>query len=435
MPDRNVWRNWARNQECSPAAIEEPRSVLEIVEAVGRARVAGQTVKVVGSGHSFTDAACTDGRLLSIDALDRVVDVDRDALTVTVEAGITIRALNQELAARGLALRNLGDIDRQTLAGATSTATHGTGARLGGLATFIRGMELVTGDGEVLSCSPDEEPEVFHCARVGLGALGVVTKLTLACVPAFTLRHVERAGHLGEVVDELDDLADGHDHFELYWLPHTETCSLLCNDRTDDAPRPKSAYKRWRAEVFYPNYFFGALVAAGRLRPEAVPRIARVVAGTVGSSRRVDRSDRILISTRLLRFVEMEYAIPRAHAAEALVAVRDLIDAEGLRVSFPVEVRFTAADDIPLSTANGRDTCYIAVHMARGADHERYFDGVEAIMDRYEGRPHWGKLHRQSAATLAPRYPEWDRFARLRARLDPERRFTNDYLDRVLGGT
>jgi L-gulonolactone oxidase len=285
----------------------------------------------------------------------------------------------------------------------------------------------------VLRCAPEAEPEDFHCARVGLGALGVVTKLALDCVPTFTLRHVERAAKLSEVVGELDDLADGHDHFELYWLPHTDTVSLLCNDRTDDAPRPKSAYKRWRAEVFYPNYFFGALVTAGRVRPESIPRIASVVAGTVGSALLVDRSDRILVSTRLLRFVEMEYAIPREHAAEAVLAVRDLIEAEDLRVSFPVEVRFAASDDVPLSTAHGRDSCYVAVHMARGLPHERYFDGVERIMDRVGGRPHWGKLHGQSAATLAPRYPEWDRFTRLRERLDPDGRFANAYLDRVLG--
>ncbi|HEY8218418.1 MAG TPA: D-arabinono-1,4-lactone oxidase [Acidimicrobiia bacterium] len=433
MPESAGWQNWARNQRCSPAAREEPRSVLEVVEAIRRARSAGQKVKVAGSGHSFTDAACTDGRLLSVDHLDRVVDVDRDRGTITVEAGITIRALNRELAERGLALANLGDIDRQTIAGATSTGTHGTGARLGGLATFIQGMELVTADGDVLRCSRDEEPEAFHCARVGIGALGVVTRVTLACEPAYTLRHVERAGRFDEVVGELDELVDGHDHFELYWLPHTDTCSLLCNDRTEDAPRPKSAYKRWRAEVFYPNYFFGALVTAGRLHPPLVPRIAQLVAGTVGSARLVDRSDRILISTRLLRFVEMEYAIPREHAPEAMRAVRRLIDDEDLRVSFPVEVRFTAPDDIPLSTAHGRETCYIAVHMARGMPHEPYFDGVERIMDRFGGRPHWGKLHGQDAATLAPRYPEWDRFARARARLDPEGRFRNVYLDRVLG--
>jgi L-gulono-1,4-lactone dehydrogenase len=433
MADAESWQNWARNQRCSPAAREQPRSVLEVVEAVWRAAAAGQTVKVAGSGHSFTDAACTDGRLLSVDRLDRVVDVDRDRGTVTVEAGITIRALNRELAERGLALSNLGDIDRQTIAGATSTGTHGTGARLGGLATFVRGMELVTADGDVLRCSPDEEAELFHCARVGLGALGVVTRLTLGCEPAYTLRHVERPGRFDEVVAELDELVEGHDHFELYWLPHTDTCSLLCNDRTDDAPRPKSAYKRWRAEVFYPNYLFGALVTAGRIHPPFVPRIAHLMAGTVGSARLVDRSDRILISTRLLRFVEMEYAIPREHAVDAMLAVRRLIDDAGLRVSFPVEVRFTAPDDIPLSTAHGRETCYIAVHMARGVPFEPYFDGVEAIMDGFGGRPHWGKLHGQTMSSLAPRYPEWDRFARVRARLDPEARFANSYLDRVLG--
>jgi FAD-linked oxidoreductase len=433
MAERDTWRNWARNQRCTPAAWETPRSDLEVVEAVRRARSAGQAVKVVGNGHSFTDVACTDGRLLSLDLLDRVLAVDTEAGTVTVEAGITIRQLNRELAERGLGLTNLGDIDRQTISGAISTGTHGTGARLGGLATFIRAMELVTADGDVVRCSPDEEPEVFHGARVGLGALGVVTKLTLACEPAFTLRHVERAGKLDEVVAEIDQLADGHDHFEFYWLPHTDTCSLLCNDRTDEAPRPKSAYKRWRAEVFFPNYFFGAVVTAGRLHPAWVPRLAGVVGSSVGSTRLIDRSDRILISTRLLRFVEMEYAIPRAHAREAVLAVRDLIDGEGLRVSFPVEVRFTAPDDIPLSTAHGRDTCYIAVHMARGMAYARYFDGVEAIMDRFDGRPHWGKLHGQRAETLAPRYPEWERFGRLRERLDPEGRFANGYLDRVLG--
>lgn len=430
---RDRWRNWGRNQECTPIAFEHARSDLEVREAIGRARAHGQNLKVVGSGHSFTDIACTQGRSLSIDGLDRIVAVDRDAMTVTVEAGITIARLNHELAERGLALMNLGDIDRQTIAGAVATGTHGTGAGMGGLATFIRSLEIATADGEIVRCSPGEEPELFHCARVGLGALGVVTRITLACEPAFTLRHEERPALLDDVLAELDSLVDGHDHFELYWLPHTQTCSLLANDRVDEEPRPKSAFKRWRAEVFYPNYFFGALVGAGRVVPSAVPRIAQVVAGTVGSTRLVDRSDRILISTRVLRFAEMEYAIPREHATEAVAAVRDLVDDGGHRISFPVEVRFAAADDIPLSTAHGRPTCYVAVHVARGVPHEAYFRGVEEIMDRFDGRPHWGKVHFQTASTLRPRYPEWDRFLAVRDRVDPERLFTNDYLDRVLG--
>lgn len=435
MPDRDehVWRNWGRNQTCRPAAVELPSSELEVVEAVARASAAGQRVKVVGSGHSFTDIACTDGRMLSVDLLDRVVSVDEAATTVTVEAGMTIRRLNQELAERGLALENMGDIDRQTVAGAIATGTHGTGVRYGGLPALVRGLEMVTASGEVLRCSQDEEPEIFHCARVGLGSLGVVTKVTLQCVPAFALHHVERPRRLDDVLDDLDDAVAGNDHYEFYWLPHTDSCSIIANNRTDESLRTKSAYKTWRAEVFFPNYFFGALVAAGKLVPSQIPRIAGFVSSTLGGTDLVNQSNRVFTSTRTLRFAEMEYGIPREHAAEAVVAVRDAIEDEGLSVSFPVEVRFLAADDVPLSMAYGRETCFVAVHLARGVPYEPYFGAVEAVMNRFDGRPHWGKLHFQTAATLATRYPEWERFRAVRTRLDPDGVFTNAYLDRVLG--
>ena len=435
MRDRHGWRNWGRTQRCDPAALELPASELEVAEAVRRAEAAGQRVKVVGSGHSFTDIACTDGRMLSLDRLNRVLAVDERDLLVTVEAGMTIARLNEELAARGLALPNLGDIDRQSIAGAVATATHGTGARFGGLATFLRGLHLITADGEALRCSPDEEPEVFHVARVGLGALGVLTRVTLQCVPAFTLHHVERRHRFTDVLEDLDRYVDGNEHFEFYWLPHTDSCATIENNRTDEPPQVKSAYKRWRAEIFYPNYFFGAVVAAGRAAPRLVPRLNAMVAGGLGTTELVQRSDRILISTRLVRFAEMEYAVPRAKAQAAVDGVRDVVERGGLRVSFPIEVRFVAPDDIPLSTAYGRDTCYVAVHMARGVPYEEYFRGVEAVMDGLDGRPHWGKLHFQTATTLAPRYPEWERFQAVRRKLDPDGRFSNAYLDRVLGPT
>jgi FAD-linked oxidoreductase len=427
------WRNWGGNQRCTPAAIESPRSDLEVAEAVRRAKDAGQTVKVVGTGHSFTDIACTTGRMMSIDDLNRVVAVDGDQCRITVEAGISIHRLNEELAVRGLALANLGDIDRQTIAGAISTATHGTGATFGGLATFVRALELVTADGDVLRCSADEEPEVFHAARVGLGALGVVTQVTLQCVPAFNLHHVEQRRRLDSVLEELDELVDRNEHFEFYWMPHTESCATIANNRTEDPPVIKSAYKQWRAEVFYPNYFFGAVVAAGRVVPSLVPRLNNLVADGVGTTELTNRSDRILCSTRLVRFVEMEYSVPRARARDAVRGVRDVIERNELRIGFPIEVRFTAPDDIPLSTAHGRDCCYVAVHVPRGVDFEPYFRGVEGLMNELNGRPHWGKMHYQTAATLAPRYPEWDRFQAVRRKLDPEGRFANAYLDRVLG--
>lgn len=427
------WSNWAGNQHCRPETIERPRSEVEVAEAVQRAKAAGQRVKVFGGGHSFTDAACTDGRLLSLEHMDRVVGVDRAASTVTVEAGITIRQLNHELARRGLALTNLGDIDKQSIAGAVATGTHGTGARFGGLASFIEGLELVTADGEVLRCSRTEQPDVFHVARVGLGALGVVTKVTLRCEPAFNLRHLEHPKPLDDVLAGLDEAVAANDYFEFYWLPHTDMCAEIANNRTEEPAQEKSAYKRWRAEVFFPNFFFGTLVAAGRIAPKQIPRLAGVVAGSLGRTELLNRSDRIFISTRLVRFVEMEYGIPREHAKDAVLAVRSLIEQQGLRVSFPIEVRFVAPDDIPLSMANGRESCFVAVHMAKGVEFEPYFRGVEAIMQGFGGRPHWGKLHFRTAVDLAPAYPDWAQFVALRDRLDPQRRFANAYLERVLG--
>lgn len=432
------WRNWGRNQSCRPQVYESARSELEVIAAVNRARGRGQKIKVVGSGHSFSAVACTDHHMLSIAGLDRVIAADASGEltgepTISVEAGITIAQLNQELASRGLALANLGDIAYQSISGAISTGTHGTGANFGGLSTFVRSMEMVTANGELVRCSPVEEPELFHCARVGLGSLGIITQLTLAVTSAFNLAHKERRGEFHEVVQNLNQTISENEHFEFYWLPHTEACSLLMNNRTEDPVLPRSAYRQWRNEVFYPNYFFGALVTAGKLVPPLVPDIARLVASTVGSGRRVDRSDQIFISTRLLRFVEMEYAIPQENVGEALLAIRDFIDDEGLRVSFPIEVRFVASDDIPLSMASGRASGFIAVHMARGTQFDRYFHGVEAIMNKFSGRPHWGKMHYQTATALAPRYPQWERFRALRHQMDPERYFSNDYLDRVLG--
>ncbi len=429
-----VWRNWAHNQECAPAAVETPESALEVREAVGRARIAGQHVKVVGTGHSFTSIACTDGRMLRLDRLDRVLDVDPDAGTVTVEGGIPLWKLNEQLALRDLALENLGDIDQQTIAGAIATSTHGTGRKFGGLATQVRGLELVTATGEIVRCSPQEEPELFNCARVGLGALGVVTQVTLSVVPAFRLHMVERPEEFETVLAELDATVDAHDHFEVeHWFPHTEACLVKELDRTDAPLRTRSTLAAWRDDILIGNYVFDGLCKVGRRYPFRIPPLARAVTTQLGRTDIVDRSDRVFCSPRLIKFVEMEYAINRADAEIALRRVRELIEEEDLKISIPLELRFAAADDIPLSTANGRETAYLAVHVYQGMPFEPYFRGVEAIMDELDGRPHWGKLHWQTAASLAPRYPEWDRFAAARRRLDPHGVFANEYLDRVLG--
>jgi L-gulonolactone oxidase len=426
-----AWRNWAGNQVARPRAVHHPASEDELSAIVKRAAAEGTTVKVVGAGHSFSDIACTDGHLIELDRCARVLEVDDARRRVTVEAGIPLERLNLALEARGLALPNLGDIAYQTVAGATQTSTHGTGAQLGGLATQIVGMRLLLADGSALDCSADEHADVLAVARVGLGALGVVSRVTLQCVPAFLLHAHECPLRLDAVLEELDDHVARNDHFEFFWVPHTGWALTKANNCTEAPLSPRGRFAYWRDKSLLENYAFGLVCRVGRRRPAWIPRLARALPASGGTDY-VEPSYRVFASPRRVRFLEMEYAIPREACAPALRAVRRFVDDAGLMLNFPVEVRFTAPDDIPLSTASGRPSAYIAVHVFEGMDEQQYFRGVERIMDDHDGRPHWGKLHFQTAATLAPRYPQWGRFLEMRDRLDPERRFANAYTRRVL---
>ena len=427
-----TWTNWAGNQRCAPASVEHPATEAELAAIVMDAAAAGERVKVVGAGHSFTGIALTDGRLVQLDRYRRVLSHDATAGTVTVQSGIPLSQLNEDLHARGLAMPNLGDIAYQSIAGAISTATHGTGAKFGGIATQVAGMRIIAGDGSIVECSAEREPEVFHAARVGLGALGVISTVTLQCVPAFNLRAVEAPARVDELLASLDEHVANNDHFEFFWVPHTSWALTKWNERTQDPEQPRPRFQAFRDDIVMSNVAFGALNRIGRLRPSLIPRLSRMIPSS-GRVEYVDRSHRVFASPRLVRFYEMEYAIPAAVCAEALNRVRAFVKQSGLMISFPVEVRFTAADDIPLSTAYGRDSAYIAVHVYQGMQYQQYFEAVEDIMDDYGGRPHWGKLHFQTSETLAPRYPEWDRFQAVRRRLDPAGVFSNAYLDRVLG--
>ncbi len=434
MSDRTArrWRNWARNQECAPAAIVRPATEEQLVGIVRRAVDRGQRVKVVGAGHSFTGIALTNGRMVRLDNYDRILATDLEKRQVTVQAGVTLSRLNEELDARGLAIENLGDIAYQTIAGAISTATHGTGRQLRGLAAQVAGLRLITGDGATIDCSPEAEPEVFQAARVGLGALGVISTVTLQCVPAFNLRAVEMPMRVDEVLESLDDHINGNQHFEFFWVPHTGWALTKRNNRTDEPLAPRGRWQAFRDDILFSNVLFDVLCRVGRWRPKLAPRLARAFPSS-GRVEYIDRSYNVFASPRLVRFYEMEYEIPIEAAVEAVNRVRDYVKQSGLMLTFPVEVRFTAADDIPLSTASDRASCYIAIHVYQGTQYRPYFQAVEKIMDGYGGRPHWGKLHFQTAETLAPRYPQWDAFQKVRARLDPQGIFTNAYLDRVLG--
>jgi FAD-linked oxidoreductase len=420
-----TWANWAREQRCAPERIERPGNLEELQRAV---REAPGTVRAVGSGHSFTDIACTDGVLVDLSRMARVLGVEGS--DVTVEAGVTLRALGRELAGRNLALENQGDIDAQSLAGAISTATHGTGGRFRNLSAQVVGMTVVDGTGEVVELRGEDE---LRAGRVSLGALGVIASVTVRCVPAFRIHRIDEPRPLDDVLGRLDELVDAVDHFEAFVLPHTRTALTLTSERTDRPARPRSRLRAGFQDLVVENLLLDAAFRLGRARNASIPAINRVLARLMSRSEILDASNRVYANERRVRFTEMEYAIPRERAAEALERVLALIGRRRLPVGFPIELRVVAPDDSHLSTAHGRPTAYIAVHQYNGMEFETYFRAVEAIMDEYGGRPHWGKRHYQSAHTLAERYPDWERFQAVRRRLDPEGRFANDYVRRVLG--
>lgn len=434
-PTPSTWTNWAATASSTPVAVAHPRSTEEIVEVIVSAGERGLRVKAVGSGHSFTAIAITDGVLIELDRLIGLVHSDLATGLVTVRSGTPLHLLNALLAERGLAMANLGDIDRQTISGALATGTHGTGARFQGLAAAVSAMRIVLADGSIVDCDNQRDPELFEAARIGLGAMGVISELTLQCVPAFLLNAREDPSTLTATLAQLDDLVDGTDHVEFYWFPHTDNVLLKQSTRLPP-DGPQSALPRWRSwldDDLLSNRVFEGVNRICASRPSWVPRINAVTSRVMSSREFTLPSYRVFASRREVRFREMEYAVPRERIVHVLGSLKSMTDRGGHRVSFPVEVRFAAADDMWLSTATGRDSAYVAVHQYHRMDHRRYFDEFEAIARDAGGRPHWGKLHGRARDDLRPYYPHFDDVLAVRDRVDPERRFGNDYLTRVLG--
>ncbi|TWD82420.1 L-gulonolactone oxidase [Kribbella amoyensis] len=431
----STWRNWAGTESATGVEVLRPTSTDETAALVKSAAERGRKLKAVGSGHSFTGCSVPDQVMVRLDGLASIVSADQATGRVTVGAGTGLRKLNEGLASFDLALANLGDIDKQTISGAISTGTHGTGAKLGGLATQVAGLELVTADGSVLTCSAEENADVFHAARVGVGALGVITSVTLQCVPAFLLRAQEMPLPLAEVLGTFDALAESNDHFEFYWFPHTDLALTKRNNRV--APgvgaSPVGPVRGWIDDELLSNKVFELTNRLAARRPGLVPRINQVASRALSAREYVDASYRVFCSERNVVFRESEYALPRERVVDVLHQLRAWIDRSGERIPFPIEVRVAAADDIWLSTAYGRDTAYVAIHQYHRLDHSRYFAAFEQIVAAVGGRPHWGKLHTLTADRLRERYPRFDDFLAVRHRLDPHRAFENAYTRQVFG--
>jgi L-gulonolactone oxidase len=423
-----TWTNWAGTVHAE-VEVARPGTVAELQQVVARAAEAGRHVKAIGTGHSFTAIGATDGVQIAPDRLAGVLRADRESGLVTVLGGTPLHELNETLWRLGLAMPNLGDIDVQTVAGAISTGTHGTGVRLGGLAAQVRAMQLVLADGTLY-----DVPDVAATA-VGLGALGVIATVTLQCDAAFALAAAEAPASLDEVLDDLDALVDLNDHFEFYWFPHTRRTLTKRNNRVlpQTELRPIGPIRQRIDDEFLSNTVFDTINRITTRRPALIPRANAIAARALSARDYIDRSYRVFASPRRVVFREMEYAVPRAAVPQVLAGIEAWLGRSGERIGFPVEVRFAAADDRWLSTAYRRESGYVAVHQYHRREHEAYFRAVEAIARDVGGRPHWGKLHYLDAAAFAQTYPRFGDFVALRDRLDPGRVFGNDHLTRILG--
>lgn len=452
--DALPWTNWAGTATATPRRRTTPRDEADLAARVAGAADEGLRVRAVGAGHSFTPAAVTDGLLLDLDRLSLVERISRegDAVHVTVGAGIRLHRLNAALAAAGLAMRNLGDIDRQSIAGAISTGTHGTGGRLGGLPTQVRGVRVVGADGTVREATSTQDPDLFEASRLGLGATGVLSAVTLEVVPAFLLRAQEEPWPLARVLDGLaapdddhDGLVGGNDHVEFYWFPHTRRALTKRNnrlapdeearelERLRTGPGAVARARTWIDEELLSNGAFELVNRVAKAVPRVTPHLNEVAARALAPRTYVAPSYQVFVTSRRVRFREMEYAVPRERLVDVLTAIDDWLERSGEHVPFPVEVRFAAPDDVWLSTAHGRPTAYVAVHQYARLSHERYFDAVERIVAEVDGRPHWGKLHGLDAARFRELYPRFDDFLAVRDAVDPGGVFTNPYTDTVLG--
>lgn len=432
---RDGWSNWARTERVCPRRVVTPHSPDELADDIRAAVRDGLSVKAVGTGHSFTGAAVAPGVQVRPEGMDGVVRADTETGLVTVEAGMPLHRLNPLLAELGLAMEILGDIDRQTIAGAISTGTHGSSRLFGSISTQVRALELVLADGSIVTCSASENPSLFAAARISLGALGVITKVTLQCVPLYALEAIDAKRPLDETLEGIDELVEANDHFEFFWFPHTTTALTRRFRRVPpDTPlRPRSTVSRWLDDRVVTNIGYDALLRVGARAPRTVPAITRLVTAAVSAREFTELAPSVFASDRDVRFVEGEYAVPRAALVGALRELHRWVDTHDEPIAFPFEVRFVRADDIWLSPAYERDVAYVAFHQYHRMSHGRWFRVCEDVLGAAGGRPHWGKLHRLAHTDFAERVPRFADFLAVRDDVDPLGVFANPYLDRVLG--
>lgn len=424
------WSNWSGSVQGAPLQVARPRSVDELARMIGAYGRDGRHVRVVGAGHSFTPLVQTDDVLMSLDDLQGIETIDNERGTATVLGGTRLFNLGNALFKHGLAQENLGDINVQSISGAISTGTHGTGTRFGNLSTQVAGLTLVTASGEVLECSPEREPDVFKAAQVSVGTLGVIAKVHLRVVPAKRLHYQAYRKKLADCLANLEQYKQENSHFEFYWFPFTNSVQAKFLNETETTATTGSFWGNFN-KIVLENGVYWVLSECCRLVPRSCKTVCNISAQTIANIDETNYSHRLYTTPRWVRFQEMEYNIPAEHTSTVITEIQNCIEHNQFEVHFPLECRFVHSDDIWLSPAYQRESAYIAVHMYCGMPYQSYFQHIEEIFKRYQGRPHWGKIHTRTSDELAELYPRWHDFRCVRATLDPDGMFLNDYLRKL----
>ena len=422
------WRNWSGVQSCLQLERAAPQNLDELVQLI---RKATGKIRPVGSGHSFSALVPTNDTLLSLSHFSGLLAHDAQTLQAEFGAGTPMSSMGAPLRDVGQALINMADTDYQTLAGAIATSTHGTGIGFGSYSSNVCGLQLVSAAGDVLDCSREQNPELFAAARVSLGALGVVTKVRMQNRPAFRLRERQWLGKTEELLEDIDNLKRDNQHWEMLVVTHSDYALAVALNETEDPATPPVPPDEEGG-----NGFIDIIEGLDKHLSDS-PGLRRSLLNNMrhlaSFDDRVDASYEIFANVRNVRFNEMEYSVPAEHGPACLREILKRIDDGNLRTWMPVEYRYVKADDIPLSMFEGRHSCAISIHQHYSMDHHDFFAAIEPIFWKYQGRPHWGKLHSLGARQLQALYPRWKEFTELRQALDPQGRFVNAHLAGLFG--
>ncbi|SFF47811.1 FAD-linked oxidoreductase [Fontimonas thermophila] len=421
------WTNWSGTVRCEPSHCAHPVTVEQIQAEVLRTAEEGQRLRVIGSGHSFSPLCWTDENHLALDRFTGIESTDFERKRVWVRAGTRLGRLVEHLADRGLALATVPSHRGITLGGALATGTHGSGAHLGNLAAQVTGLRLICADGAVRTVSSDQDPDLFHAAAVSLGALGVITHAELQCVDDHRLAVTCEAMTLAEMLERLDQLQRDHRHCEFLWFVHTDTVVLRRFDVTDALPTLLAPVKHVLRRGAHALMFRGMAETTRRL-PALTGAFDRLTARMIHGCTDVLHARDVDSDLWCGRFQQLEYALPATDLAPVLRALAMLIKALGIRVHFPLQVRFVAADAHWLSPHYARNSACVAVPAYPDMRFDDYFAPIAELFERHDGRPHWGMIHELSAEQLRSLYPRFDDFRALRRRCDPRGVFLNPYL-------